>query len=142
MKNVRFSTRTPGQSLQITIPAPIITGSISCPFVNSQIFDVDFRVDTGADISALPISFMELLDVEPRHAVSELPGVSGAVGWGGRIPVYRVDLLFSQSGLVDLYDVHVVFLDPPLDMPLLGIWTALEHSGPLTCDFQRHYTRL
>jgi hypothetical protein len=92
------------------------------------------RVDTGADISMLPLDYRQSLAIEDEHAIFETyittPNSSR------RIPklVFMVDFLLADFGSYpDFTDVHVIFGDTPV--PLLGIWTALEHKS-LICEFR------
>ncbi|HET7503018.1 MAG TPA: hypothetical protein VFK02_18485 [Kofleriaceae bacterium] len=123
---------------QIKIPAPIIAGRISCQRAFSK--EDEIRIDTGADISVLPWELKGVLGLDDNQAVYELD-YSTAAG-GGRALVFMVNFTFDiQPGVpMEFRDVHVIFAD--IQTPLFGIWTALEHSSPLRCDFRGMTTSL
>lgn len=136
MRKKEFPAYSRGRFKNVEIPAPIIAGSITCQRSLSPYrkLDEEIRIDTGADISALPLDFKDYLGLEDRHAIYTID-YSTPDGDGESTLVFMVDFLFAASGAYpDFHDVHVIFTDT--NIPLFGIWTGLEYVSPLTCDFR------
>ena len=121
------------KKLTYSIPAPIIDGKITC-LVSKGLHAEPIRIDTGADVSVLPRSVKKILRLKDRHSVGWM--MVESIHGTTRELVFLVN--FELQGLssqpIPFPNVHVVFQDN-LDVPLFGIWTALEHVPQLMCDF-------
>lgn len=111
------------------IPVPLVAGQI-----HDRLFGVtqsaDIRIDTGADISVVPIGFVKNFGLKKANAVDSLS--------------YRVSSTYQV--LKDVFELDFILPAPhpkitrvhaiELDMPyaLLGVLKAFE-AYDLRCDF-------
>lgn len=85
-------------------PAPIVKGQIT--FTGGDISSqphVEFLVDTGADLTAIPQSEIKRIGLRPRGRLT----LKGAVGAAQTVPTYRITLLMDTGFACDLEIVSI-----------------------------------
>jgi hypothetical protein len=88
----------------------VLPARISAPRTSAAV-DVDAKLDTGADLCAVPAHVIAVLDLSPERAVR-------ASGFGGpprAVPVYRMDIVVAGHRLTRIEAVAT-----PSSWALLG----------------------
>ncbi len=77
-------------------PAPVLQVSLAAPEESPQLGPREALVDTGADGTFIPTSFLEELDVPVAYATNVRSHLGDSIR---RVSVHRVDVLFDSIRL-------------------------------------------
>lgn len=134
-KDIFLKNNNQSRRNSIQIPAPIVAGTVTCQYSQSMYRD-NIRIDTGADISILPGEVRHLLGLLDKHAIYSVDAERLFIGRVDEGLVFLVDFEFPDF---KFKKVHVVF--GSIAVPLFGIWTGLERSDQLMCNFRNMETK-
>jgi hypothetical protein len=113
-------------------PAPVAYVTLSHPATGVSLSDVPMLMDTGADVSLVPLGFIEQLGVEPDK--DKLYEIQGFVGETKLAQVAQLELIFVKKKFLGQF----LLIDQPIGILGRNIlnMVAILFDGPKTSWFE------